>query len=723
MRCVRVAVLALAVGCSARHPKKEHANVTAVAQTLLAPGEAVTAVDTPFTACTDVDTSGPTRRSSFGGFCCKYCSQNDNICCPSHEYISDGGAEITLQLEDNEYNRANLCCGEARGDTCGDTPGGAIVIENVGQSADNMVNMVITNVTGYSPVMPRIISGLVLDADKEGWMGNGKKIHNRISADLININQCNDKVVTARTCFVDGDQKPVLMKAARIRVFDIDMGDNPTREGPETIQFSCPGGTFEVYGKTPPYVSWTAGKPFSVKKKAAYNGLTKYKYNCPKAGPNELVTIWASLELGEPEIEPPISAAPADLSVKQQERMVMIEYKDVECVDLTYAAMPPAYRQQESGSAEGFNRSHGWDSRLDSSNGGNPLNDSRPITYKRFKDLIKGHCGGGEYGQTFLTRPGQNHGGGRNIQLSGFVDPNDIANCTKQPKDCAKKMPPPPEPEPEPEPEPPIDPAKVTIHGDPMFKKNGVGLQFSIPLGKPTELLTWPGKGGERLALSGTTFERQETGHQWFNSFAMSVDGKEVFNVSTGKVERGTLKLLADGNVVVPSDVTSLSSAVHPGTTLELATMMGKKFKIGHKVAQTLKVLTGDTTFSVYSSKAAKFAYKGNQFKFRHLNVRLDSGLPAGATGTFAEMAGAVPMTKETRAFLHKPALFDKLVREEKMQAERGAKYTKGVPKTTRASKARSSKHARKGSSRGRDRRMAPSKRDGAFETGGQEED
>ena len=30
--------------------------------------------------------------------------------------------------------------------------------------------------------------------------------------------------------------------------------------------------------------------------------------------------------------------------------MVLIEYKDVECVDLTYAAMPPAYRQQESAS-------------------------------------------------------------------------------------------------------------------------------------------------------------------------------------------------------------------------------------------------------------------------------------------------------------------------------------------------------------------------------------
>lgn len=186
----------------------------------------------------------------------------------------------------------------------------------------------------------------------------------------------------------------------------------------------------------------------------------------------------------------------------------------------------------------------------------------------------------------------------------------------------------------------------------------------------------------------------------------MTVDGKEVFNVSTGKVERGTLKLLADGNVVVPSDVTSLSSAVHPGTTLELATMMGKKFKIGHKVAQTLKVLTGDTTFSVYSSKAAKFAYKGNQFKFRHLNVRLDSGLPPGASGTFAEMAGAVPMRKETRAMLHKPALFDKLVREEKLRGDR--------PKA--------SKHAakRKGASRD-EMQLSPSTRD-AFETGGDEE-
>ena len=39
--------------------------------------------------------------------------------------------------------------------------------------------------------------------------------------------------------------------------------------------------------------------------------------------------------------------------------MVMIEYHDVQCADLTFAAMPPAYRQQAAGSVEGGNRSHG----------------------------------------------------------------------------------------------------------------------------------------------------------------------------------------------------------------------------------------------------------------------------------------------------------------------------------------------------------------------------
>ena len=214
-------------------------------------------------------------------------------------------------------------------------------------------------------------------------------------------------------------------------------------------------------------------------------------------------------------------------------------------------------------------------------------------------------------------------------------------------------------------------PPKVTVHGDPMFKKNGVGLQFSLPLGRPSELLAWPNKAGESVVLTGTTFERTTTGHQWFNSFAMSVDGREIFNVSVAKVGRGTMRVLVDGKVVVPPDVTRLSSALHAGTSFELSMLKSKRFMIGHKSAQMLTVRTGVVTFSVYSSKAGKFDDMDDQFKFRHLNVKLDSGVPKSARGIFAELAGANAMSQATRELLHKPKLYDKLMRLEKREERR----------------------------------------------------
>ena len=205
------------------------------------------------------------------------------------------------------------------------------------------------------------------------------------------------------------------------------------------------------------------------------------------------------------------------------------------------------------------------------------------------------------------------------------------------------------------------------MHGDPIFKKGGVGLQFSIPLGRPAELLTWVGRHGETVVLSGTTFENKETENQWFNSFAMAVDGRDVFNVSTAKVQKGTLKVVVDGLVVViPSDVTNITSSRHADTSLTLSSLTGKKFKIGHKSAQTLQVRTGHVSFSVFSSGARKFDDKEDQFKYRHLNIHLGSGIPPGSRGIFAELAGAQPMSANTREMLHKPQLFDKLMKKER---------------------------------------------------------
>ena len=105
MRSVRALVLALAVGCSARYAdeKKLAANASALAETL---SEAVSTVDIPQQACTDIDSNGVATRSSLGGFCCKYCNEGRKnfICCPSHDYeymggenVPDAGADVSTK--------------------------------------------------------------------------------------------------------------------------------------------------------------------------------------------------------------------------------------------------------------------------------------------------------------------------------------------------------------------------------------------------------------------------------------------------------------------------------------------------------------------------------------------------------------------------------------------------------------------------------------------------
>ena len=197
-----------------------------------------------------------------------------------------------------------------------------------------------------------------------------------------------------------------------------------------------------------------------------------------------------------------------------------------------------------------------------------------------------------------------------------------------------------------------------TVHGDPMFKHNGEGFKFSIPVGKPTDLLSWGGQGGKKAVLSGTAFERVRTGNQWFDSLALTVGGKEVFNVSVAKVARGSLRMVVDGELMNPSDVDTFTS--RDLSTTMVSSIMSKKFKIGHKSAQTLQVMTlGDVRFTVLSAKAAKYDGERGQFDYRHLNVKLDSGMPSGATGIFAELSGAAPITAATKQLLADPLAFD----------------------------------------------------------------
>ena len=208
------------------------------------------------------------------------------------------------------------------------------------------------------------------------------------------------------------------------------------------------------------------------------------------------------------------------------------------------------------------------------------------------------------------------------------------------------------------------------VHGDPIFKHNGVGLKFTMPIAKVVDLLAWHGAAGERAVLRGTAFERASTGDSWFDSLALTVSGKEVFNVSIAKVARGTLRMVVDGKLVNPSDVDRFTS-VDKSTTLASAMLFGNRYKIGHKSGQMLSFKTvGDAALTIFTAKAAKYKDSEEaQFRYRHLNVKLDSGVPLGATGVFAELSGAAPLKASTKRMLADPSAFDRAMSREQTEA------------------------------------------------------
>merc|ERR1712216_553039 len=72
----------------------------------------------------------------------------------------------------------------------------------------------------------------------------------------------------------------------------------------------------------------------------------------------------------------------------------------------------------------------------------------------------------------------------------------------------------------------------------------------------------------------------------------------------------------------------------------------------------------GGAAFTIFTAKAAKFHNEGEQFRYRHLNVKLDAW-PSDAKGIFAELTGAAPITSATKHLLANPAAFDKVMSRE----------------------------------------------------------
>eukprot|EP00908_Phaeocystis_cordata_P007960 Transcript_1863.p1 GENE.Transcript_1863~~Transcript_1863.p1 ORF type:complete len:812 (-),score=186.79 Transcript_1863:79-2514(-) len=221
----------------------------------------------------------------------------------------------------------------------------------------------------------------------------------------------------------------------------------------------------------------------------------------------------------------------------------------------------------------------------------------------------------------------------------------------------------------------------LTVHGDPMAKVGErKGTHLWIVSGILTPLLQWKSPEGTVMQLHGKTFDRPETGSQWFDQLVLKSDGTTVLDVTALLSGSSTVKMLLDGQAVsnredgatMNADAVCKSqptpnrpghacfaSTRHPVVVLA-SKRAEREHAIGGQKADTLDVAAGGVQISIYTAKATKFASKAAQARYMHLNFQIRAGLPKGATGLFAEIAGVQPMSAATRALLkntpHRPS-------------------------------------------------------------------
>lgn len=186
-------------------------------------------------------------------------------------------------------------------------------------------------------------------------------------------------------------------------------------------------------------------------------------------------------------------------------------------------------------------------------------------------------------------------------------------------------------PPPVPEPSEPI-----AIHGDPMFKYNGTGTHFWIAAGKLSPLLKWKSATGHNLELRGRTFERKETGNQWFKELVVvQVNGKN------------------EDTIV---DVTSNNDGCTVKRPASAAAPVGVNVTVTERPPM-VQVEANGLAIAMKAARSLHFHEKEDAAQWAHLNMELPAGIPAGshASGILAELAGVAPMSAETKGLLQRP--------------------------------------------------------------------
>ena len=190
-----------------------------------------------------------------------------------------------------------------------------------------------------------------------------------------------------------------------------------------------------------------------------------------------------------------------------------------------------------------------------------------------------------------------------------------------------------------------------------MCQVNGTGTHFWLKEGELTPLLD---SGG--VTLSGKTFNRPDTGHQWFDQFVVSNQGKAVLDVANVKGNKMQVKL--NGKVVSSGKVRGHPSPCSTVPYLDAPFLLTARLCASQLNADGMaiefdkggiKAKAGSLAVTIYSSQATKFASGTDKTKYEHLNINFESGIPTNAKGIFAELAGVQEMSEATTALLKQP--------------------------------------------------------------------
>ena len=175
----------------------------------------------------------------------------------------------------------------------------------------------------------------------------------------------------------------------------------------------------------------------------------------------------------------------------------------------------------------------------------------------------------------------------------------------------------------------------LSVHGDPMFQHDGKGQHFWLKEDVLNNLLDWKSDDGHEMSLQGLTVANTETGHQWFKQIALMSDGKKILSSEVVFDDKPTLALSS-----LDTSIVTIDSFVK-GNGVDAKNVTG--------------VSAGGMTFELTAESAHKFDDTAQQSKYAHVNVKMPNGLAKDATGLFAELAGAQPMSDATKALLASP--------------------------------------------------------------------